>query len=84
MIESIPEADQTEDIVLETEYKYFFEKKWPEFEKDEIKNPLYKLQYHNNTSEVSGMFTKSREKCEWCGQKHSDNCSFDFDEEKTL
>jgi len=83
VIENIPEADQTEEKVLETEYNYFFEKKWSEY-KDDIGNPLYKLQIYNNTNEVSGMFTKGRDECEFCKKKHTDNCTFNFEDDVIL
>ena len=81
MLNEIPEDKRTAENVLETEYKYFFEQYWPEYADEEVKNPLYKLQIHNNTESVPGLFYGStRQMCEFCLNQHEDNCEFDFDD----
>lgn len=73
------EEKEIPEAVLDAEYNYFFAKKWPEFSGDDVKNPLYKLQIHNNTPFKPGFFS-SRAQCEFCSKTHSDNCGFDFED----
>jgi hypothetical protein len=82
----LPENQRTPDNILRAEYAYFFDQTWPGYEYDDVKNPLYKLQFHNNTQIIPGMFMNGRAVCEFCKKAHSDNCDFCFEreEEKTL
>jgi hypothetical protein len=81
VLNEIPESKRTDENVLETEYKYFFEQYWPEYSDEEVKNPLYKIQIHNNTEKTSGMFYgETSAMCEFCNRVHNDNCDFDFDD----
>jgi len=81
---SLDENKRTEENILAAEYAYFFENEWPQYENDEVKNPLYKLQIHNNTPVIPGFFMNGRAVCEFCNRSHANNCDLDRPDDYTL
>ena len=72
----------SEEAVLRSEYKKFFEDGIIENDNENIGNQLYKLQVFNNVNQQHGMFFNSRAKCELCDKDHKDNCDLDLIDER--
>lgn len=72
----------SEEAVLKSEYKKFFDDGRIENDSENIGNQLYKLQVLNNVVQVPGMFYSTRGKCELCDKEHKDNCDFGLVDER--